>query len=347
MKKLTLLLITTMYFTIIQAQSTRSYLGVSSNTIHPQKAEKLGFDQVYGDYITTVRPGTAAQKAGLKPFDYITAVGETTLTENTKLGHALRNYKAGELITVSIIRNGQPMIKNVALGSVDQRSHNSRADEDDPFLGVHQSHSATNGVDGVAVNISDNTTADYIGMEDGDIVTRIDDYPIIDWHDITAAIDARNPGDNINVTVIRNGVEQSLQGRIKSEAHDSPIDRSIDMEYMEVVYQSMEEEEMEMVEELLEEDISEMPVLMVNNLKLFPNPNIGQFNLEFEVGGEGDVFVMVYSSQGQLIINETLLSFSGRFSKYYDLGVEPAGTYFLMVRQGENVMTRKIIVTRS
>ena len=332
---------------LITAQSSQSYLGITSNKVHPKKADRLGFDQAYGSYITKVSKGTAAEKAGLQPFDYVTQVGDVALSSETSLGNALSNYNAGEVTTVSFIRNGQAMVRNVALGSISDRNHDNRPDDEDPFLGVHESHNRVDGVDGVPVNIASNTTADYIGMEDGDIITQIDNYPVLDWHDMTAAIDNRMPGDNIAVTVWRDGEEVTMEGRIKSEEHDAPIDRMIDMEYMEVSYQDMEKEEMEQVEELLEEDISEMPELMVTDLKLFPNPNIGQFNLTFEVPGEGDVFIMVYSSQGELIINEQISDFSGRFNESYDLGVNPAGTYYLMVRQGENVMSRKIIVARS
>ncbi len=347
MRFLPLLITFAISISSVEAQSSRSYLGITSNKVHPGKAEKLGFDQAYGSYITKVSKGTAAETAGLKPFDYVTAIGEYPVDEETNLGHALRNYEAGEITTVSFVRNGKSMSRNVALGSVSDRTHDSRPDDEDPFLGVHESHNRVDGIDGVSVNISSNTTADYIGMEDGDIITGIDEYTIIDWHDMVAAIDNRMPGDDIEVTVWREGKEMTLKGRIKSEEHNAPIDRMIDMEYMEVTYADMEEEEMEQVEEILEEDISEMPALMVEDLKLFPNPNIGQFNLTFEVPGQGDVFIMVYSSQGQLIINETLSNFSGRFNQSYDLGVNPAGTYYLMVRQGDNVMSKKIIVARS
>jgi len=347
MRLLLLMITLACTITFAKAQSSQPFLGITSNKVHPKKAEKLGFDQAYGSYITKVSKGTAAEAAGLKPFDYVTQIGDYQVDEDTNLGHALNNYKAGEITTVSFIRNGKAQTRNIALGSVSNRTNDSRPDEEDPFLGVHESHNRVSGIDGVPVNVSSNTTADYIGMEDGDIITRIDDFPVIDWHDMTAAIDNRMPGDNIAVTVWRDGEEMTMEGRIKSEEHDAPIDRMIDMEYMEVTYEDMEEEEMEMVEEILEEEISEMSELMVEDLKLFPNPNIGQFNLTFEVPGQGDVFIMVFSSQGELIINENLSNFSGRFNQSYDLGVNPAGTYYLMVRQGNNVMSKKIIVARS
>lgn len=347
MKNLLLLLIGIFISSWLYGQSSKSYLGVTSNVLHPSKAEKVGLNEPYGSYITKVSPGTAAANAGLMPFDYITSIGDVKLNKETSLGHALSNYNAGEITTVSIIREGKPMVKNVALGNINERTHDSRRDENNPFLGVYESHKSTGEVIGVPVNVSKNTTADYIGLKDGDILTRIDNYPMVDWHDLGAAVDARHPGDNIEVTAIRGDETLVLSGRIKSEKHNSALDRMIDMEYLEVEIADMEEEETEMVEALLEENISVLSPLGVEDLKLFPNPNIGFFNLTFKVPGTGDVFIMVYSSQGQLIINEQLPDFSGRFNQSYDLGIDPAGTYFLMVRQGDRVMSRKIIVARS
>ncbi len=333
-----------LYSITIFAQESQSYLGVTSNILHPAKAEKLNLDPPYGAYITMVTPGTAAEKAGLKPFDYITSIGDVPLNRDNNLGEVLSSYRPGNLTTISFIREGKAGTSNTVLGDRKDIRHDSRSDEEDPFLGVHEGHKNLDS-EGVAVNISRNTTADYIGMENGDIIKKIDEYPIIDWHDLTAAIDARNPGENIAVTVSRNGEEMTLSGRIKSEAHDSPLDKTIDMENMNVEIADMEEEEMEMIEKMTEENIIEAPVLMVENLNLFPNPNIGQFTLTFDVENEGDVYIMVLSAQGKLIIDERIPAFSGSFNEGFDLGTNPPGIYFLMVRQGENVMTRKVIVT--
>lgn len=326
------------------AQNVQSYLGVTSNILNVHKAEKLDLEQPYGAYITSVTKGTAADKAGLKPFDYITAIGDVMLNQDNDLGDVLSNFNPGNLTKITYIRQGKVQITNTVLGDRKDIKHESRPDEDDPLLGVHEGHKNTD-IKGVAVNVSRSSTADYIGMENGDIIKKIDKYPIIDWHDLTAAIDARNPGDDIVVTVVRNGQEKIFSGRIKSEAHDSPLDKAIDMENMRIELNNMEEAEMEMVEEITEEKIFEAPALMVENLNLFPNPNIGQFTLTFDVENEGDVFVMVLSAQGKLIFEEQLPEFSGNFNKGFDLGSNPPGVYFLMVRQGNKVMTRKVIVT--
>jgi hypothetical protein len=99
------------------------------------------------------------------------------------------------------------------------------------------------------------------------------------------------------------------------------------------------------VEEINEELNMEMPVisnLIIEDLTVFPNPNQGLFNIRFELPGREDVQINIFNSSGQLIKEMNLVDFEDYFEQRFDLGSNPAGTYFLMIRQGEEVITRKI-----
>ena len=49
------------------------------------------------------------------------------------------------------------------------------------------------------------------GLEDGDVVTKVDDNQVTDATDLTAAIRAHAPGDKVTLTYTRDGSEKTAE----------------------------------------------------------------------------------------------------------------------------------------
>ena len=111
-----------------------AYIGVRSQPLYPQLAEKLGIDAPTGSLISSVVEGGPAAEAGLRgksesdsriffqgrPVstggDVIVAVdGERLIAEND-LSRLIATREPGETVTVEIIRDGEPMDIDVTLG---------------------------------------------------------------------------------------------------------------------------------------------------------------------------------------------------------------------------------------
>ena len=75
-----------------------------------------------------------------------------------------------------------------------------------------------------------------------------------------------------------------------------------------------------------------------------PNPNAGRFTLTFDLPQRGQTEVAVYSATGQEVYRYDLGSFSGAFSDELDIMRNGPGSYFLVVRQDERALVRKILV---
>jgi dienelactone hydrolase len=58
------------------------------------------------------------------------------------------------------------------------------------------------------------TTAHFSGVKTGDKIVRIDEFPVETGYEVPAIIDAKNPGDAIEIEVIRNGETLVLHGQI-------------------------------------------------------------------------------------------------------------------------------------
>ncbi len=195
------------------------FLGVYSNGISRNKAKKLQFENSEGSYVTGVIGNTAAEKAGLQPFDYIYGIDEYRTDYGRSLTYILKKYDPRDEVTIHYYRKGEKQSKQVRLGKRSDAEYNKRSKREDPFLGVEQSSKNWDeSTFGVRVNVVDNSTAESIGLENGDLITHINDFPILDWTDMGTAIDMMEVGNQMKVAYVRRGETRNSSGTIKSLA---------------------------------------------------------------------------------------------------------------------------------
>jgi hypothetical protein len=80
----------------------------------------------------------------------------------------------------------------------------------------------------------------------------------------------------------------------------------------------------------------------MDNMKLYPNPNDGKFNLNFNLKNKGDAEVTVYDLQGKQVYNEKLPNFTGEYNKPIDISSNAKGIYFVKIQQGKHTQVKKI-----
>lgn len=68
-----------------------------------------------GAYVRTVEPGSAADRAGIQPKDIIIDLGGRKVTGITTLTRALRDFDAGDITTVTVIRSGAQLTLDITL----------------------------------------------------------------------------------------------------------------------------------------------------------------------------------------------------------------------------------------
>ena len=89
------------------------YLGIYAQDVDAATAEFYGFP--VGAYVHSTMPGSCAQKAGIQAKDIIVELGGYKITCMNDLSRALRQYEAGDTVTVKIWRGGQEVILSVTL----------------------------------------------------------------------------------------------------------------------------------------------------------------------------------------------------------------------------------------
>lgn len=355
-----------------------AFLGIYTDKISQKKARKLGYDNPYGTVVTGVIKGTGAYKAGLQPFDYIYGIDEYRVGEHQSLGGILRKFEPGDNATVHFYRKSNKQKVNLRFGSHADVEKEEKTKCDDPFFGIIQMHNNSS-YDGVKVKTVRNSTARSMGLEEGDIITEINGYPMIDWTDIGTAIDMLAPGDKISVKYRRGDRELSATDKITSYADAKNCDNcdcddnryvfDIDPEINIVIGDGNRRDRGDREPRVDVDDISvnmesisssdanemrskgvDMPVesnLSIENLNLSPNPNMGMFELEFDLPSEGQTMVRVFNPAGRVIYEYDLGRFSGDFADYIDISQNGEGIYFLQVSQDGNAFTRKVVLSRS
>ncbi len=83
--------------------------------------------------------------------------------------------------------------------------------------------------------------------------------------------------------------------------------------------------------------------LKLDQMKFYPNPGNGKFNLSFDLKEKGDTDIQVMNAEGRTVYSEKLKSFSGHYDKEIDITSEPKGIYFVKVNQGSHSLVKKLV----
>ena len=103
--------------------STRPYVGVTIVPVTPQIASYYNLTDGNGQLlqqgalVEQVTASSPAEQAGLQPGDVIVALDNNQITADTPLGDILTAYKAGQQVTLTIIRQGRQGTTKLTLGT--------------------------------------------------------------------------------------------------------------------------------------------------------------------------------------------------------------------------------------
>jgi hypothetical protein len=81
-------------------------------------------------------------------------------------------------------------------------------------------------------------------------------------------------------------------------------------------------------------------------LKVSPNPNNGQFQLQFESATTSNVYVTLTNAIGQKVYENSYPNFAGIFNQQINVGYLSADVYYLKVFIGSNSYLQKIVIGR-
>ena len=86
--------------------------------------------------------------------------------------------------------------------------------------------------------------------------------------------------------------------------------------------------------------------LTIKEVKVFPNPSDGRFQLSFDYSGQEKFIAKVFDITGKLVkdISNDLVKSESSVTANIDLESPGSGIYFIRIEWGKSLLTKKIIV---
>ncbi len=186
----------------------RPYIGVSIGPIDQTTAKALGLKEAEGVLVQSIESNSPAEKAGIKPGDVILKFDGNEISQANQLQALVASKAPGDKATIEIFRNGKTEEKTVTLeersgesfaavtGAGASKSANlsslglSVQDADKAAL---EKYDAKNGV--LVTNVTPASEAYNRGIQQGDLITSVDNKPVKSTGDLEKIVDAHKPGD--------------------------------------------------------------------------------------------------------------------------------------------------------
>ncbi len=101
---------------ITKGKVERPYIGILYQQVDPQIASALNLNVTYGVVVTQVEAGTPAARAGLQEGDVILEFNGQKIDEEHPLVGILFAHKAGDTVTLKVLREGKELQIKLTLG---------------------------------------------------------------------------------------------------------------------------------------------------------------------------------------------------------------------------------------
>ncbi len=124
------------------AVTDKAYMAITAGTMNEQMAAQFNIDVTEGVFVYSVVEGGAGDKAGLRLGDVITKMGDKTLTSRQDLSAAMKGYRAGDTVTLTVYRGGQYIEVELTF---DAQPQNTGSEEDNTQSGGNNGGNGGNG----------------------------------------------------------------------------------------------------------------------------------------------------------------------------------------------------------
>jgi serine protease Do len=195
---------------------TKAWLPVETQVISREIAKQLGQPALKGFYITRVYPGTTAEKAGLKPGDFITAVdgGKLSASDSEfedELSSLIRQYDVGKTVELTVLRDKAELKVSVELARSPRLQREMRKYRSDDFEFTAREVSffdaveeqLASGQQGVLVeSVKAGSWAELGTLSAGDLILEVDGRPVGNVDALRRELD-RVAADKKKVVVIK------------------------------------------------------------------------------------------------------------------------------------------------
>jgi len=149
----------------------RGVLGVNIQTLTPDIAESMGLANTQGALVSQVVEGSAAEKAGIKAGDVVTAVNGKPVRDAQGLRNAIGLLGIGERVDVALLRDGKPRRVTAVIGERDATAETESANLHRGLEGADLADAQGGGV--LVRSVAEGSPAAQRGLRANDVIIGV------------------------------------------------------------------------------------------------------------------------------------------------------------------------------
>lgn len=123
----------------------KAYMAITAGTMTQQMAAQYKINATEGVFVYSVEDGGAGDKAGLKLGDVITKLNDTQITSMEDLSAAKKGFKAGDTVTLTVLRDGKEITTQLTFDAQPQTTDDTA---DSSQSGDNRYNNGNNGYSG-------------------------------------------------------------------------------------------------------------------------------------------------------------------------------------------------------
>ena len=185
----------------------RGQLGITVSRVTSDLATTLGMSEAKGVIVNSVRPDSAAEKAGIRRGDVITAINDSQVNDTNAFRNRVASNAPGSEVTLTVLRDNKEHKIRATLGEFNQETAqaenqnegapNSRGGAGKLGINVEpltpelaQQLGLRPGTQGVVVDSAEPTgPAGAAGIQRGDVIQEVNRQPVKSADELRAAIE--------------------------------------------------------------------------------------------------------------------------------------------------------------
>ncbi len=205
----------------------RAGLGAVVQGLSPQMARSFGLTTTEGALLSSINPGSAADKAGLKPGDIVLALNGDRVTGAGDLVSKLLTLKPGDRVDLTILRNGSQSKVSVTLQELSEKAASAKPsgnDEGDDNNGSFRGQSNSLGFffqdqtpeikeqlprgapkGPVVTQVSPQSPAAAAGLQPGDVILKAGDSILYSAGQLATVLKKSDLKSGLRLFLWRNG----------------------------------------------------------------------------------------------------------------------------------------------
>ncbi len=193
---------------LTKGKVVRGWLGVVIQNLTPEMAKALKLETTHGVIISQVQKGSPADKAGLKEGDVVLRLNGREVTNTVEMSTRIASTSPGKVVVLTILRDGKVRDLKVKLGELNPMAQQmARGESTYTKIGLKvanitpelsRKYRLPSGIEGVVVTgVDPSGIAAAVGIQEGDVILKVDRKAVKSVADFDALIRKVKPGEDV------------------------------------------------------------------------------------------------------------------------------------------------------